>query len=178
MFSLTCSGENWINNLCHCTLYTGGLPASNRCCTGLDKNNCKRGLSLRRRGEELELLQANDWIWFFISGSLHLLPRKYCYLWLYLQSEFFSFGCCCCLCLRTFCLWHCPASLVESRQILMRVLKSTFMGRVMLMLLSPPVLFFKQPCLVAVPPSLLWAVEARKQLQALGEWVCRGCLLF
>lgn len=102
-----------------CTL--GGCQHPTAACTDLDKNNCKRGpsLSLRRRREEL--LQSNGWIWFFISGSLYLLPRKH---WLYLQSEFFSclFRRSCCLHLRTFCLECCP-TIAENEQIPMTALK-------------------------------------------------------
>lgn len=95
--------------------------------------------------------------------------------WLYLQSEFFSFHfSACCLRFRTFCLGCCPSSLVESKQILTRALLAS--GDVDAA--QPTSITLQMALLVAVPPSPPGAGEGRKQLQALGESVCRGCLLF
>lgn len=151
-----------------CTLV--GCQQPTAACTGLHKNNYERPVSGGKGGAAA----WNDRIWPFISGLLRLLPRKHYSLQLNLQPSS-STSHVLVPHLSTFCLGCCPSSLAGSKQILMRVLKRSFSWKVLLMLLSPPVLLFSQPCWATVPPSL---AELWKQLQVVGERVCRGCLLF
>lgn len=133
-----------------CTLYTGGLPAANCCLHRSAKTELsKRPVSGGKGGAAV----WHDRIWPFISGLLHLLPRKHCSLQLNLQPSSSTWHVLVPH-LSSFCLGCCPSSLAGSKQILMGVLKPSFSWKVLLMLLSPPVFLFRQPCLAG--SSLLW----------------------
>lgn len=142
-------------------------------CMGLNRKNCERGLPLLG-GEGRSC--CSQMVKFGVSSLGHstFCQENSAPIILAVSAVSSFHYSACCLCFKTFCLGCCPSSLVESKQILTRVLLAS--GDVDAA--QPTSITLETAVLVAVPPSPPGAGEVRKQLQALGESVCRGCLLF